>query len=171
MQMRKIVHQVCARASIVRRQSSVVSSTFALLNEPRNSRKPRKVERGGAELAFLKSSNQPALTKSGSRRALSRLSCFSRFQSLHKSKLVVRHSKGVPPHRLQLPAPPRSSRRRRFAPLEHLRDDFFQRRILDAHVVDRMLRQDGRQRFGDHLPVDLQLYLGALLFDHFAKPG
>ncbi len=55
---------------------------------------------------------------------------------------------------------------RRFS--EHFGDDFFQRRVFDADVVERVVRQHGGEHCGDLLAVDAELHARLGHFDHFA---
>ena len=45
-------------------------------------------------------------------------------------------------------------------PRKHRRDDFFQRRVFDDHVFDRVLGQDGGESAGDFGPSMRSLTLG-----------
>src|SRR5688572_10363973 len=51
---------------------------------------------------------------------------------------------------------------------EHLSDNFFQRRVLDAYVIKRVIREHGGEHSRDLLPVDTELYARLGHFYHIA---
>ena len=54
---------------------------------------------------------------------------------------------------------------------EHLGDDFFQRRVFDADVFERVVGEHGGKDLRDLLAVDAEFHAWLGLLDHFAVAG